>query len=87
MKAKSEVKHKLLIFINFKTETGYKIKVLRTDRGKEDINKDFNDLVRRFGINHQTTLGYAPEQNGSAEREIRTIVEMSRTILCAINLP
>lgn len=35
------------------------------------------------GIRHQRTVPYTPEQNGAAEREMRTIVESARTMLYA----
>jgi len=41
IKHKSEVKHKIAIFIKMAvTETGNKIKVLRTDNGLEFMNQD-----------------------------------------------
>ena len=36
-------------------------------------------LFEQEGIHHQRTVKYTPEQNGSAEREMRTIVGAART--------
>lgn len=36
-------------------------------------------------IQHQTSVAYTPEQNGRAEREIRTIVETARTMILENN--
>ena len=51
------------------------MKTFRTDRGTEDLNKDVTEIMARYGIKHETTVGYAPEQNGSAERDMRTLEE------------
>lgn len=88
LRCKREVREKLAEYIkSVETDTGHRVKVIRTDRGKEDVNKDVRDILKSFGIRHQLTTGYAPEQNGSAEREMRTIVEGARTLLCSKSLP
>lgn len=88
LKQKNEVKDVLRDFIqSVKTDTGKKVKILRTDRGKEDCNQYIQEILKRYGIRHQTTVGYAPEQNGSAERDLRTITEGARTLRCSKRLP
>ena len=88
LKNKGEVKNKLEEYIqSVKTETGHKVKVLRSDQGKEIVNKHCSDILKKYGIQAQTTVGYAPQQNGSAEREMRTIVEGARMLLEAKQLP
>lgn len=59
------------------------VKVLRTDNGLEFINKTVKKLTHEYGIRHQRTVAYTPEQNGTAERENRTVVEAARTMLQA----
>lgn len=80
LKTKDEVKVK---FYDFKKtierQTGKKIKIVRTDNGKEYCNKEFDKYLD--GIIHQTTVPYNPEQNGKAERINRTIVEKARCLL------
>nr|GEX09429.1 hypothetical protein [Tanacetum cinerariifolium] len=44
-----------------------KIKTLRTDRGGEHESNDFFEFCSTFGIVHQTTAPYTPQQNGVAE--------------------
>ncbi|EZA59689.1 Copia protein [Ooceraea biroi] len=84
IKYKSEVAEKLKIFFaGAKADTGRKIKVLRTDNGREFINMEVNQILQRYGIRHQRTVSYSPEQNGAIEREMRTIVEAARTMLHA----
>ena len=43
--------------------------------------------MTKLGIEHQMTGGYAPEQNGKAERQNRTIVEKVRTMIHARSVP
>lgn len=82
LKQKSEVKTCIKKFINLaERETGFKMKILRTDNGLEFINKDVKEMLDGKGIRHQRTVVYTPEQNGRAERENRTLVEAARTLL------
>lgn len=57
------------------------IKVLRTDNGREYVNKEFEQYLKSKGIRHQLTVPYTPEQNGVAERTNRTIVEKVRCMI------
>ncbi|CAI6010658.1 unnamed protein product [Closterium sp. NIES-65] len=54
---------------------------LRSDRGGEFLGKAFTDFVDGKGIVHDLTCPYTPQQNGMAEREMRTVVESVRTML------
>lgn len=67
-------------------KTGIKIKSLRSDNGKEFINKEMANILKQSGIRHQTTVPYTPQQNGMAERMNRTIVEKARCMLFGDNL-
>lgn len=87
------VKHKseaLTCFKDFKAkvenQTGKKIKTIRSDNGREYCNKDFDLYLQKYGINHQKTNPYTPEQNGLCERSNRTIVEKARCLLFDANL-
>ncbi|KMQ91985.1 gag-pol polyprotein [Lasius niger] len=64
-----------------------KIKAIRTDNGKEFVNKEFSAFLRDSGIHHQTTIPHTPQQNGLAERMNRTIVERARCLLAESELP
>lgn len=70
-----------------KTQLNSKPKVFRTDRGMEYLNNTLQSFLRKEGIQSQCTVGYAPEQNGVAERMNRTLVEAARTMMKAANLP
>ena len=76
IKNKSEVKNCFENFIlRFENETGKRINILRTDNGLEFINKEMKELTNKYGIKHERTVSYTPEQNGKAERENRTLIE------------
>lgn len=88
LKAKSETFEKIQEFKSFaETQTGKKLKVLRTDNGGEFVNKRVNEFLRDHGIKHQLTIAYTPEQNGVAERANRTIAEKVRAMLQEAGLP
>jgi hypothetical protein len=63
------------------------LKILRSDNGLEFVNAEIRNITQRYGIIHQKTVSYTPEQNGAAERENRTIVELARTLLQDSGLP
>ena len=49
-------------------QTGCAIKMLRSDNGREFVNKKMQSFLRQHGIVHQKTIAYNPQQNGVAER-------------------
>ncbi|CAI7902107.1 unnamed protein product [Closterium sp. NIES-54] len=55
--------------------------MLRSDRGGKFLGKEFTDFVHGKGIVHDLTCPYTPQQNGIAEKEMRTAVESVRTML------
>lgn len=55
--------------------------VLRTDNGLEFVNHEVGELLQKQGIRHQRSVVYTPQQNGRAEREIRTLVEAARSMI------
>ncbi|CAI7856393.1 unnamed protein product [Closterium sp. NIES-54] len=55
--------------------------MLRSDWGGEFLGKEVTDFVDGKGIVHDLTCPYTPQQNGMAEREMRTAVESVRTML------
>ena len=48
---------------------GNKIKVLRTENGKEYVNNNLQHLCEECGIKMQHSVPYTPQQNGVAERK------------------
>lgn len=88
------IKHKsdaLTCFKEFaslvKNKFGKSIMILHIDNGKEYCNKEFNDYLVKHGITLETTAPYTPEQNGKAERDLRTIVECARSMLYTKDIP
>jgi transposase InsO family protein len=69
------------------TQTGKKIKRIRTDNGREYVNDEFRTFCNQNGIIAETTAPYSPSQNGIAERLNRTLVEHARAMIYAKNLP
>jgi hypothetical protein len=67
--------------------TGHKLKNVITDNGGEFVNKDLRDYCNKRGIQLAFTVPYNPEQNGSAERAIRTLLDMVRPMIKASQLP
>lgn len=63
-----------------------KIKMLRTDNGKEYCNGNFERYLANCGIIHQTSAPYTPQQNGLSERMNRTLVEKARCMISNANL-
>ena len=88
MKLKSEVAD---IFWKFKawveTQSKYKLQVIRSDNGTEYTSEKFNKFCEDAGIEHQLTAPYSPQQNGTAERKNRSIMEMARCLLHDKGLP
>ncbi|CAI7872236.1 unnamed protein product [Closterium sp. NIES-53] len=62
-------------------QTKKSVLMLRSHRGGEFLGKEFTDFVDGKGIIHDLTCPYTPQQNGMAEREMRTAVESVRTML------
>lgn len=82
------LRHKSEVFEGFKvfqtfvhTQTGNKIKVLRSDNGREYTSEEFRKHTTDEGIIHEFSSPYIHEQNGRAEREMRTLVESARAML------
>ncbi|CAI7873093.1 unnamed protein product [Closterium sp. NIES-53] len=70
---------KWLVLVERQTKTS--VLMLCSDRGGEFLGKEFTDFVDGKGIIHDLTCPYTPQQNGMAEREMRTAIESVRTML------
>ncbi|CAI7790553.1 unnamed protein product [Closterium sp. NIES-53] len=62
-------------------QTKKSVLMLHSDRGGEFLGKEFTVFVDGKRIVHDLTCPYTPQQNGMAEREMRTVVELVRTML------
>nr|GEV98660.1 hypothetical protein [Tanacetum cinerariifolium] len=63
------------------------VRIVRTNKGTEFINKTLHAYFAAEGINHQTFVARTPEQNGVVERRNRTLVKATRTMLRAAKVP
>ncbi|CAI7899204.1 unnamed protein product [Closterium sp. NIES-54] len=71
--------HKWLVLVERQAKKS--VLMLRSDRGGDFLGKEFTDFVDAKGIVHDLTCPYTPQQNGMAEREMRTAVESVRIML------
>ncbi|KMQ86103.1 retrovirus-related pol polyprotein from transposon tnt 1-94 [Lasius niger] len=87
IKSKDQV---LSTFKDFKVmienQSEEKIKCIRTDNGREYVNKDYTNFLTQNGIRHELSCPYTPQQNGRAERVNRTLVEIARCLMTEANL-
>ncbi|CAI7889197.1 unnamed protein product [Closterium sp. NIES-54] len=60
-------------------QTKKSVLMLRSDRGGEFLGKEFTDFIDGKSIVHDLTCPYTPQQNGMAEREMRTAVDLERS--------
>ncbi|KAJ9553280.1 hypothetical protein OSB04_017325 [Centaurea solstitialis] len=88
LRAKSEV------FSVFKTFRAYVLNQFKTDiqlfqcdNGREFNNQPFLDFLKTHGIKIRFSCPYTSQQNGKAERTIRTINNTLRTSLIQASLP
>lgn len=82
MQRKSDVLSNFKIFTEqAETQLEKRLKAVRSDNGREYVNKTFTRFCEERGIIHETTAPYNPEQNGVAERYNRTIMERVRAML------
>lgn len=88
LKSKHEVPAKLEEYLAFVyNKFGKHPKILRADNGTEYTSEKSRSILRRYGIQLQTTVPYNPEQNGVAERKNRTLCESARSMLFGSGLP
>ena len=88
MKEKSEV---FTHFQNFKAmvekQTGKYVQCLRSDGGGEYFSNEFNNFLKKHGIQRQFSCRYTPQQNGVAERKNKHIAEVARALMAEKNMP
>lgn len=85
---KSEVEVRMKEYIDLvNNRFGYKPNIIRSDRGGEYLGNQFKEYLRKQGIEQQLTAPRTPQQNGTAERKNRTLIEMARCLLTDAQLP
>ena len=88
MRHKSESFEKFKEFKNeVENQLGKSIKVLRSDRGGEYLDREFLDYLKECGIVSQLTPPGTPQWNGVSERRNRTLLDMVRSMMSQADLP
>ena len=57
------------------------IERMQSDNGGEYISKEFKSLLSKHGVKHEFSSPHSPHQNGTAERNWRTLFDMARALL------
>jgi transposase InsO family protein len=88
LKHKSDVARNLKDFIaRAETETGKRVKVLRSDGGGEYTGNLLTEYLKGKGIKQELTTPDTPQHNGVAERMNRTLLDKVRAMLSDADLP
>jgi hypothetical protein len=69
------------------TQTGVRVKALRTDNGGEYIGAPLQAFLRGKGIEHQHSAPYTPQQNGKAENLNGILMPRVRAAMFHAGLP
>ncbi len=67
--------------------TSKKVRYLRSDGGGEYQSSSFTSFLRERGITRQITTRATPQHNGKVERGMRTLADMTRTMMISSNAP
>lgn len=82
LKDKGEAKQRIKNFVRLvENQFGRKPQAIRSDRGAKFVNKELKSFYKEEGIWMELTAGYAPQQNGVAERRNRYLQEMAVCML------
>uniref|UniRef100_A0AAV1TJ16 Integrase catalytic domain-containing protein n=1 Tax=Peronospora matthiolae TaxID=2874970 RepID=A0AAV1TJ16_9STRA len=82
LRVKSESENYITRYIKMvKAQLGKKVKLVRHDGAREFATNSLQEFYEDEGIEQQTTVPYAHQTNGTAERAIRTIVTIGRSML------
>lgn len=88
LNSKNQVADKIEQYLkDVKRVTQNSVRTFRSDNGTEFFNSRMIELFRAHDIKHELSAPYTPEQNGMAERENRSLIEMARTMLHSKQLP
>jgi transposase InsO family protein len=69
------------LITRLETLTEHKVKIVRSDRGGEFIDKELSTYFKEKGITHETSAPHTPQQNGVAEHFNRTTHEHALAML------
>ncbi|MCO5569583.1 hypothetical protein L7F22_023298 [Adiantum nelumboides] len=63
------------------------VQCLRLDGGGEYFSNEFNNVLKKHGVQRQFSYVYTPWQNGVAERKNMHIAEVTRALMSEKNMP
>lgn len=87
LKSKAEAFNATKEYINFvEKQTVKSVKIIQSDNGREYMSNEFSSYLKNRGIGQRLTVLHNPEQNGTAERKNRTLLETTRCLLIEANL-
>ena len=86
LKSKSDTVSALKKFLADSAPYGC-VKILRSDNGSELTSNEFKSVLIEHKIKQETSAPYSPHQNGTVERNWRSIFEMARCLLIEAKLP
>lgn len=69
------------------TQFQSKIRVLRSDNGREHYNSAPGSFFQQHGIIHQTSYVDTPQKNGFVERKNKHLLEVTQSLMLATNVP
>ncbi|XP_021741308.1 uncharacterized protein LOC110707588 [Chenopodium quinoa] len=85
---KSDVYETFLAFkAHIHTQFERSVKNIQCDNGREFDNGPFWEFCKRNGLSFRLSCPHTSSQNGKAERKIRTINNVTRTLLAHASLP
>jgi len=88
MKDKSKTSQRIQNFYHMvHTQFNTKVKVLRSDNGREFSSRPMTKFYAEHGILHQTSCIDTPQQNGRIERKHRRILDVARALQFQAHLP
>lgn len=64
-----------------RTHFGASIHTFRSDNAPEYLSQPFQSYLQTYGILHETSCAYTPQQKGVYERKHRHLLEVARCLL------
>ena len=87
LKGKDEGGQAVKDYVMYLRAQGLIARFLCCDQGTEYLNDELKTWLSEQGVEIQSTAPYSPSQNGAAERLNRTLIELTRAMLIANDLP
>jgi transposase InsO family protein len=88
LRKKSEVASHLTTFVSYAhTQFGLSARAFQEDNGTEFVNNSMSSFLQQHDIALRLSCPYTSPQNGKAERMIRTINNIVRTLLIHAHMP